>query len=66
MGLGYFLDINLFILVYILLFWYGFCCFFGIFKDFDWIRFKPKKKKKSDFFFLASLGSYGFYFNSKS
>ena len=32
-----FLDINLFILEWVLLILYGFCCFFSIFMGFDWI-----------------------------
>ena len=47
MGLGYFLDINLFILVWVLLIQYG---FFFLFVVFSWVlvgffsgRFKPKK-----------------------
>ena len=40
---------------------------FGIFMGVDWIRFKLKKNLiVFFFFFLASLGSYDFYFVSKS
>ena len=62
-----FLDINHLI-------WYGFCCFlFCIFMGFDWIlewqvqSSNPKKNKTGcGLFFPASLGSYEFFFDSKS
>ena len=54
MGLGYFLDINLFILVWVLLIWYGFCCFLV----FSWVLIglgSNLKKIWLWFFFCSQL-----------
>ena len=49
MGLDFFLDINMFILVWVLLIWYGFCCFLVL----SWVLIGFFSGRFFFFFFLV-------------